>query len=128
MRTFYRVVCFAGLLIILGGCAVTPRTDAVTQGSLINALMAGQYDGTFSPKDVASWGDLGIGTFDHLDGEMSIVDGVTYQANAAGQIRTVSQYLTPFVTVKHFVPDKTFALGGPLDFDGRKAKKRERIF
>src|SRR5689334_7063986 len=57
------------------GCA-SPRWDAqgrhhqLTQVSTINALMLGRYDGFVSLRDLECQGDFGLGTFDHLAGEM----------------------------------------------------------
>ena len=64
----------------------TIKTDALYQVSLINALMQGDYDGTVSVGDLLKIGDTGIGTFDRLDGEMIMLDGVVYKAKADGSV------------------------------------------
>jgi len=127
MKIFFPVIFFVYLIFSLGGCAAIPKTDAVTQGSLINALLAGLYDGTFTQKDVAAWGDIGIGTFDRLDGEMIVLEGTTYQANTKGEVRALSKYRTPFVTVKHFSPETEFEITVPLTLDGLKSAIDARL-
>lgn len=127
MGSFHVAILLAGVVLFSGGCSSVPKTDAVTQGSLINALLAGLYDGTFTQKDVAAAGDLGIGTFNRLDGEMIVLDGVTYQANSKSEISILSQYRAPFFTVKHFLPEGKFKLEGPLMLDGLKAALDARL-
>ena len=53
-------------------------TDTVTQVSILSALLASRFDGVISCKDLLKLGDLGIGTFHQMDGEMIgyIVEGV----------------------------------------------------
>jgi acetolactate decarboxylase len=116
-----------GLALLFCGCSSWIKPDAVTQGAIFNALLAGQYDGTFTSKEVASWGDLGIGTFDGLDGEMIVVDGQTYQADVKGRIRLLTTYTTPFATLKKFSPDICFQLDQPLTMDLLKAEIDRRI-
>lgn len=80
--------------------------DKVTQVSVINALMLGHYDGVMPLKDVLALGDIGVGTVDHLDGELVILDGRAYQIRADGTVEPLGPaQTTPFVTVKHFRPD-----------------------
>ncbi len=114
------------LVLMAAGCA-SGKTDSVTQGSIFNALLAGQYDGTFTQKDVAAWGDFGIGTFDGLDGEMIVLDGGVYQANVKGEVHRLQQFTTPFVTVKRFSPDISFDLDQPVTLDALKAEIDSRI-
>ena len=45
------------------------------QASTIGALLDGAYDGDVSFAQLAEHGDLGLGTFNALDGEMIAVDG-----------------------------------------------------
>lgn len=54
----------------------------ITQISTIDALLAGVYDGQMSCQGLRDYGSLGIGTFNHLDGEMIILDGEIYQVKS----------------------------------------------
>jgi acetolactate decarboxylase len=97
---------------VLAGCRGAPRDDAdppprrVTQFSVINALMLGDYDGVFSIGDVLEHGDFGVGTLDHLDGELIVLDGRAYQVNGEGRVLDAgSDRKTPFATVVRFVGD-----------------------
>ena len=48
----------------------------VYQTSTIAALLDGIYDGDVTIAELLTHGDFGLGTFNHLDGEMVVLDGV----------------------------------------------------
>ena len=100
--------------------------ETLYQVSTIDALMQGVFDGIQPVGELKTHGDFGIGTFDALDGEMIVLDGVVYQAKADGHIYRASDSLTtPFATVTYFDRDRTATTGkadelfGLLDIDGR---------
>ena len=62
--------------------------------------------GSSRSRELKKHGDFGIGTFDALDGEMIVLDGVVYQAKADGHIYQAADNLTtPFATVTYFDSD-----------------------
>jgi acetolactate decarboxylase len=63
------------------------------------------------------YGDLGIGTFDRMEGEMVMVDGTIYQAKADGRVYTPDlENRTPLATVCRFHPEETWTFSEPVDF------------
>jgi alpha-acetolactate decarboxylase len=56
----------------------------VYQFSTISALLEGVYDGDVTVAEILRHGDFGLGTFNHLDGEMVIFDGVCYRLRFDG--------------------------------------------
>ena len=56
--------------------------DAMYQVSLMQAFMHGEYDGVITVGDFKTYGDIGLGTFEGVNGEMIILDGVVYLNNA----------------------------------------------
>ncbi|ABR55380.1 Acetolactate decarboxylase [Methanococcus vannielii SB] len=85
-------------------------SDVLYQVSTINALMEGLYDGFIPVSDLLTHGDFGIGTFDKLDGEMVVLDGICYQIKADGVAYTVENVTTPFAVVTWFENDETYYL------------------
>ncbi len=55
-------------------------TDTLYQVSLLQALMLGDYDGSVTISELKNHGSVGIGTFDGLNGELIMLDGVVYRA------------------------------------------------
>ncbi len=48
------------------------------QVSLLQALCQGDYEGHLSISELKRHGDIGLGTFDRLDGEMIMLVGIVY--------------------------------------------------
>jgi acetolactate decarboxylase len=76
------------------------------QVSTSTALVEGIYQGAVRIKTLREHGDLGLGTFQDLDGEMVIVGGQVFQVRGDGSVREVADdVLTPFAVVTRFSPD-----------------------
>src|SRR4051812_46270786 len=83
-----------------------PDPDRITQVSVINALMIGRYDGVMPILELLRHGDFGVGTLDHLDGEMVVLDGKAYQVRGDGVVAAVGpDRSTPFAVVARFEPE-----------------------
>lgn len=106
-----------GLGLGLAGCA-SPGRNTVFQTSTIDALLSGVYDGDLSLQDLRRQGDFGIGTFDHLDGEMVLLGGEFHQIKADGKVYTPDpQGETPFAAVCAFQADQAFPVPGGTDMN-----------
>lgn len=87
------------------------KEDVLYQVALLQSLVQGYYDGIISVGELKKHGDTGIGTFEGVNGEMIVLDGVVYQALADGSIAIPSDKETvPFSNVTFFDADKTLAL------------------
>ena len=60
------------------------------QTSLVAALLKGVYEGQTTYGELRKHGDFGLGTFNHLDGEMVGFDGTFYQLRSDGSARPVA--------------------------------------
>lgn len=78
----------------------------IYQVATLAALQMGSFDGVLSLGELKQHGDIGIGTFDAVNGEMILLDGTVYQALADGTIQVPEDAVTtPFATVTRFKPD-----------------------
>jgi acetolactate decarboxylase len=92
-------------------------TDVLYQSSTINALLEGVYDGDVTFTELRRNGDVGLGTFNGLDGEMIGVEGEFYQIKVDGVAYPVNDSMrTPFAVVTFFEPDETVMLYNPLNY------------
>ena len=86
----------------------------------VNALVEGLYEERVTFADIKKHGDFGIGTFDRLDGEMVMIDGVVYQFTFDGRMSVIpDDTLTPFACVTFYRPlshDRIDAEMGYQDF------------
>jgi acetolactate decarboxylase len=81
------------------------------QSSTMGALLDGVYDGDVTIAEILRHGDFGLGTFNHLDGEMVILDGVCYHLHTDGSTTVAADsQLTPFAAVTRFRTDLTFEI------------------
>jgi acetolactate decarboxylase len=93
----------------------------IFQTSTMGALLDGVYDGDVSIREMLRHGDFGLGTFNSLDGEMLVLNGVCYQLRGDGSATVADlDELTPFAAVTWFHPDHTIAVSEPCDRAGIK--------
>lgn len=82
------------------------KDNAVYLSVPINALVEGLCVAQTTIGDIRSHGDFGLGTFNHLDGEMILLDGTAYQIAASGEVKPAADdEKTPFACVTFFRPD-----------------------
>jgi acetolactate decarboxylase len=73
------------------------------QASTIGALLDGAFEGDLSFAELAEHGDLGLGTLNHLDGEMIAIDGEFFRADVDGNTTRIGpEERTPFAVVTAF--------------------------
>lgn len=92
----------------------------IFQNSTINALLEGLYDDDVTVGQVREYGNLGLGTFNTLDGEMVVLDDHVYKVKAVkgigGNVSPVKDAeKTPFSVVTMFHPDKSVNTDKPMD-------------
>lgn len=90
----------------------------IYQTSLMSALLDGVYDGDTTVATLLEHGDFGLGTFNALDGEMLILDGVCYRMRADGTVdRADDDAHSPFAVVTRFRPSLSIPVTGPTTRD-----------
>lgn len=101
----------AGLGISGPNSALSAGRDTLVQVSTIDALLGGLYDGVADVGSLKDLGDLGIGTFDALDGEMILLDDQVYRVRDDGRAVIVpDEETTPFAAVTFFAPDREISV------------------
>ena len=77
--------------LLAAGCRTTYTTlvqdrDTVTQLAPFLYILSGNYDGALTVAQYKAAGNFGIGTFEGLDGEAVLLDGVVYQVKGDGSV------------------------------------------
>ncbi|WP_027406126.1 acetolactate decarboxylase [Anaerovibrio sp. RM50] len=102
------VAVLAGLLtgsVSYATPSVTER-ESLNQVALLQSLAQGYFGGTVTVRDMRSLGDVGIGTFEGLNGEMIMLDGTVYQALGDGRVIVADdKTAVPYATVTYFDDD-----------------------
>jgi acetolactate decarboxylase len=84
------------------------QAHTLYQTSTMSALLDGIYDGSVTIAELLQHGDFGVGTFNHLDGEMVVNEGVCFHLFSSGEAKVAGHdELTPFAAVTTFQADIT---------------------
>lgn len=114
LRWSVKALFVLALVGAVAGCGRTVDPHAawrgvVTQVSTYPSLLEGRYDGQLAVSNLVVFGDHGLGTFDGLDGEMVVRDGVVYRITPDQVASVVSpDTTTPFAQVTWFTPDEVY--------------------
>jgi acetolactate decarboxylase len=83
----------------------------IWQLSTSTAVVEGVFGEALKVSDLPEHGDFGIGTFEHLDGEGILLDGICWQARADGSlIQAPLDEGIPFWIASRFQSERHFAL------------------
>jgi acetolactate decarboxylase len=107
-------------IVFASGCQAPPakgvNTEILYQYSTIGSLLEGVYDGEMTFGELKNHGDMGLGTFNALDGEMIELDHRFYQIKSDGAVYEVDDGMnTPFAVVTYFEPDQTVVPDEAMD-------------
>ncbi len=90
----------------------------IYQTGTINSLLQGVYLGNKTVQQILHYGNFGLGTYDNVNGEMIVCDGVCYRANGQGQLEVANpKSYTPFGVVTKFLSQHQEEIGN-YDFHG----------
>jgi len=93
------------------------KGNAVYLSAPINALVEGFYVQNTTVAQIKKHGDFGLGTFNYLDGEMVILDGVVYQVRSDGAASIADEAeQSPFACATFFRPDTFDEIAGGDDY------------
>ena len=91
------------------------------QVSTLQALVAGYTRSVITVQELESMGNVGLGTFEGVDGEMILLDGVCYRARHDGSVaRPAPDAGVPFASAASVEGGTAFKLEGPLDIGALK--------
>lgn len=102
------IAALTGLLLVspFSGVEAAVDKDTIYQASSVSALEKGGYEGVVTISQLKAVGDIGVGTFAGLNGEMIMLDGEVYQALGNGKIvKPADSAKVAIATVTFMVPD-----------------------
>ena len=112
----------APLVAILAlGCGDRPERLDGSSGRLfqvgtLQSFLDGDYQGYWSFAEIEPEGDVGLGTFEGINGELVVADGAYWHVYPDGSVAEVDpNERTPFAQVTNFLPDRFGSMRGPLD-------------
>ncbi len=124
MSIFLAIICLAllsGCVNSSGGNKPLKERDILYQVSTINSLVAGNYDGIQKVQELKANGDVGIGTFDALDGELVMIDSKVYKVKSTGEVEEIGGFESvPFAAVTFLDKDISKEISPVISFDSLK--------
>ena len=94
------------------------KSNRMYQVATLQALALGYSRKVVSVEELLGKGDIGLGTFEDVDGEMIVLDGHCYRATEDGSVTEIPPSMgVPFAAVSRFNGDRTFDLGEMTDID-----------
>lgn len=132
IRWYHVAICTLAILLLIAMASLMHGSpmdrDVLYQVSALELLSNGSYDGITTAGNLKQHGDFGLGTFDRLDGEAIVLDGVIYQATADGAVHVMNDTTTiPFAAVTYFDPDMSVRVDGPNNFSTLTAALDDRL-
>ena len=95
----------------------TSKPDVFYQYSIWFAFVNKVFDGDLKVSELKTKGDIGLGSFDSLDGELVMLDGVPYRIRENGEIsigRNEDEIVYADATFFH--EEGVFQIKGPVDY------------
>jgi acetolactate decarboxylase len=111
-----------------GSSGIERAEKAIEQFSLVNALVAGLFDGVYPVEQIARRGDFGVGCGDHMDGELVVHDGVFRLFHGDGTVTLLrGDDSLAFAEVVRFEPEVVVSLDEATSLDGLFARIRSLV-
>lgn len=124
MKKFLSIALIAVMILSVAGCSSAQdteskatdnvpaektekkNTETIYQVALLQSLTQGYYDGIIKVSELKKHGNIGIGTFEGVNGEMIVLNGTVYQALGDGSVQKAADDETvPFSNVTFFESD-----------------------
>jgi acetolactate decarboxylase len=140
MKKILAIILMSAMIISVSGCSAARNTsqdtaqktaqvtsndsqnrESIYQVALLQSLTQGYYDGIIKVSELKEHGDIGIGTFEGVNGEMIVLDGKVYQALGDGSVQEADNDETvPFSNVTFFDKDITSDISDIKNIDALK--------
>jgi acetolactate decarboxylase len=102
--------------------------DTYFQYSIWWAFVNKVFDGDLKVKTLKQKGDIGLGSFDFLDGEMVMLKGIPYRITEDGMVSVgLDDQEIVYANATFFEEDGSFTIQEPVNFDGLRANINENL-
>lgn len=129
MKKIFSIALAAAMMMSFAACSAqqpeksNEQSATIYQVALLQSLTQGYYDGIIKVSELKEHGDIGIGTFAGVNGEMIVLDGKVYQALGDGTVKEADNNETvPFSNVTFFDKDGSEELSDIGDVNALKDK------
>lgn len=104
------------------------KREPIYQVSTLQSLVMGNYYGSCDMATLLDHGDIGLGTFDAVAGELIVIDGKCYQILGDGSaVEAKPDDTTPFASVAWLTEGETIRFGRLGSIEALKDALDERV-
>lgn len=115
------------LFLLLAGCS-SDNKDMIFHYSVLKALDNGVLEGNMTIGRLKKNGDFGLGTYNHMDGEMVVLDGIVYRISQDGKIeKPGDDTFIPYSIVTFYDQDGKFTMDGEITYPSLKTYVEEKL-
>lgn len=108
------------IAILIAGCAQKEQ-DEIFHYSVLKALDNGVLEGDMPVAELKKHGDLGLGTFNKMDGEMIVMDHAVYRISADGKVIEQGDGTPiPYSVVTFYNQEDTMSIQGEVTYPALK--------
>jgi len=116
-------------VLLIAGCKLMPKDEEKVEPatdksnefyhySLWTALVNKIYDGELTAKEAKTHGDIGLGSYNGVDGELIMLDGILYQVPSSGEVKAVNDSMRiPYLNATFFNKEISFEINDKLNYD-----------
>jgi acetolactate decarboxylase len=91
--------------------------------SIWAALVNKIYDGNLTVKEAKMHGDIGIGSYNGVDGELVMMDEILYQIPSSGKVKVASDSMRiPYLNTTFFNKEISYDLNDRMNYDSLRKK------
>jgi acetolactate decarboxylase len=119
------------VILLLNSCDNTSTTSTPAEQTLSKsddtfyhysiwwAFVNKVFDGTLTAKELKTKGDIGLGSYNALDGELVMLDNVPYKVTEDGVVSVAKDdELIVYANAVHFTPEQSFTVDSTVHHQG----------
>ena len=141
MRTYlFKIICFFIFFIVIS-CKLNQNKELKPQNSktvqnqdlfyhysIWYAFVNKVFEGNLTVKELKTKGDIGLGSYTKLDGELIMLDGIPYQVTEDGKVSVPKDDAKiVYVNATHFEKDYGFKISEPVNYEALRTKVNEKL-
>jgi acetolactate decarboxylase len=108
--------------------SVNRQTDLFYHYSIWYAFVNKVFEGDLTVKELKTKGDIGLGSYSKLDGELVMLDGISYQVTEDGKVSVPKDDAKiVYVNATHFEKDLGFNLSEKVNYDALREKINTKL-
>lgn len=107
---------------------IKKKSDVFYHYSIWYAFVNKIFDGNLLAKELKEKGDIGLGSYDRLDGELIMLDGILYRATQDGKVTIANDTdKIVYANAAFFDAEKTFKIDAVENYASLRSKINEQL-